>query len=167
MTKTQLNMQYVFTLTGKKGLFTFAFLKFNSLVLTWGILIPFLICSCSHRLSSSSCSPVTKASSSLPSIPVARSSKEEWIIREKQGGKRRDPLISQKLSRTIGINSILLKCLSWSPLSFDTPDFACLIHSILWRKRQYQQMIKTSERFPNACELDINSTKGRTKPNAS
>lgn len=31
--------------------------------------MPFRICSCSHRLSSSSCSPAIRASSSLPSIP--------------------------------------------------------------------------------------------------
>ena len=36
---------------------------------TWGMLIPFLICSCSQRLNSSSW-PVSSASSSLPSIPV-------------------------------------------------------------------------------------------------
>ena len=53
-------------------------------LLTWGMLIPFRICSCSQRLTSSSW-PVSSASSSLPSIPAQGTAaccrtREFWLL---------------------------------------------------------------------------------------
>lgn len=66
--------------------FYYISLSRDSVHLTWGMLIPFLICSCSQRLTSSSC-PVSSASSSLPSIPVHIWKTHPFLIKLKKNPK--------------------------------------------------------------------------------